>query len=147
MIGNGIEMTYMTGKYFLDTNFLIYCFSKNEPEKQKRCLDLLTTSKGKASFVLSTQVLNEFAAVMLGKFKQPPIEVKAVLDDLALFEVVATNLDLIKEAIDLHTLHQISFWDSLIITAAKSARCHTILTEDLHHRGIIAGVQIQNPFM
>ena len=28
-IGNGTETKYMTGKYFLDTNFLIYCFSGN----------------------------------------------------------------------------------------------------------------------
>lgn len=137
----------MTGKYFLDTNFLVYCFSKNEQEKQEKCLALLRQAKGRVKFVLSTQVLNEFAAVMLGKFKQPPIEVKAVLDDLALFEVITIDIDQIKHAIDLHTLHQISFWDSLIISAAKSAHCHTILTEDLQHSGIISGVRIQNPFL
>jgi predicted nucleic acid-binding protein len=137
----------MTGKHFLDTNFLVYCFSEDEPEKQQTCLTLLEQAKGTANLVLSTQVLNEFAAVMLGKFKQPFVQVKAIISDLAFFEVVSVDADLIQKAIDIHALHQISFWDSLIISAAKSAYCHTILTEDLQHDAVIASIQIQNPFL
>jgi predicted nucleic acid-binding protein len=44
----------MTGKYFLDTNFLVYCFSEDEPEKQAACLRILQEGQGKAHFVLST---------------------------------------------------------------------------------------------
>jgi predicted nucleic acid-binding protein len=137
----------MTGKYFLDTNFLVYCFSLDEPEKRQKCLALLEKGKTQASFVVSTQVLNEFAAVMIGKFKQPPLEVKATIRDLSLFEVVTIDAPLIQDAIDIHLLHQLSFWDSLIISGARSARCQTILTEDLHHGAEIAGVRIQNPFL
>lgn len=137
----------MTGKYFLDTNFLIYCFSKDEPEKQKKCLDLLANAGPTVEFVVSTQVLKEFAVVMIGKFKLPSLEVKAIITDLALFEVVQVNVDLIKEAIDIQTLHQLSFWDSLIIGAAKSAKCHTVFTEDLNNGAKLAGVLIQNPFL
>jgi len=136
----------MTGKYFLDTNFLIYCFTRDEPEKQQKCLAILRQAKGSAELVLSTQVLKEFAAVMIGKFKQPPLEVKAIIDDLALFEVVAIDAQLIKDAIDVHVLHRISFWDSLILSAAKSAHCHTVLTEDLQDGAEVAGVRIQSPF-
>ncbi len=137
----------MTGKYFLDTNFLVYCFSQDEPHKRQKCLDILEQSKGTVSFVLSTQVLNEFAAVMLGKFKQDPMDVKAILADLALFEVVRIDVNLIKDAIDIFTLHKLSFWDSLIISGAKNAHCQIILTEDMQHDVVIAGVRIQNPFV
>jgi predicted nucleic acid-binding protein len=137
----------MTGKYFLDTNFLVYCFSKDEPHKQQKCMELLEQDKGKANLVLSTQVLNEFAAVMLGKFKQDPMDVKAILSDLALFEVVRIDVNLIRDAIDIYTLHKISFWDGLIISGAKNAHCHTILTEDMQHDAVIGGVRIQNPFV
>lgn len=136
----------MTGKYFLDTNFLVYCFSNNEPEKKQKCLELLEQSNGEAKFVISTQVLNEFTAVMIGKFKQDPLVIKAILEDLALFEVIPIDVNLIKDAIDIHILQRISYWDSLIISAAKSARCHTVITEGLHHNGTIAGIQIKNPF-
>ncbi|MBX2928424.1 MAG: PIN domain-containing protein [Saprospiraceae bacterium] len=137
----------MTGKYFLDTNFLVYCFSGDEPEKQHKCLEILKEGEGRLSFVISTQVLNEFAAVMIGKFKQPPLEIKAILDDLALFEVVPVQAELIKNAIDIHLLHQISFWDSLILAAAQRANCQAILTEDLQHGASIVGVRIQSPFL
>lgn len=137
----------MTGKYFLDTNFLVYCFSKDEPEKREKCLAMLEQAKGKVNLVISTQVLKEFAAVMIGKFKQPPLEVKAIINDLALFEVIPLDVNLIKEAIDIHLLNQISFWDSLIISAAKSAHCQVLVTEDMQHEAVIAGVRIQNPFV
>lgn len=139
-------MSSMTGKYFLDTNFLVYCFSKDEPEKRQKCLAILEKGKAQASFVVSTQVLNEFAAVMIGKYKQPPLEVKGILHDLSLFEVVTIDASLIQDAIDIHLLHQLSFWDSLIIIGARSARCQVILTEDLSHGAEIAGVRIQDPF-
>lgn len=140
-------MKSMTGKYFLDTNFLVYCFSQDEPEKQAKCLEVLEYARSSAKLALSTQVLNEFAAVMLGKFKQAPLDVKAILTDLALFEVVRIDLNMIKEAIDIHLLHQISFWDSLIISGAKHAHCQVLLTEDMQHNAVIAGVRIQNPFL
>lgn len=139
-------MTSMTGKYFLDTNFLIYCFSNDEPEKQEKCLALLREAKGSVEFVISTQVIKEFTAVMIGKFKQPPLEVKAVINDLALFEVVTIDPGLIKEGIDLHVLHQVSFRDSLILAAARFAKCHTVLTEDFQNGAELAGLRIQNPF-
>ena len=138
---------FMTGKYFLDTNFLVYCFSQDEAEKKQMCLKVLQDAKRSAQLVLSTQVINEFSAVMLGKFKQPPIQVKAIIDNLLLFEVVTIDANLIKDAIDIHTLHQISFWDSLIICGARAANCHTVLSEDMQHGKEIAGVTVINPFI
>ena len=37
--------------------------------------------------------------------------------------------------------------DALIITAAASANCNEILTEDLNHGQVIQGVRIKNPFV
>ena len=56
------------------------------------------------------------------------------------------DVNMIREAIDIHILHQISFWDSLIVSGAKHAHCQVLLTEDLQHGAVIAGVRIQNPF-
>jgi len=41
----------------------------------------------------------------------------------------------------------ISFWDSLIIAAAKNARVDKILTEGLNHEQMIEGILIENPFL
>jgi predicted nucleic acid-binding protein len=42
--------------------------------------------------------------------------------------------------------HRLSFWDAMIIRSATELRCERLLTEDLNHGQIIAGVEIVNPF-
>jgi hypothetical protein len=49
-------------------------------------------------------------------------------------------------AIDLHRLHQVSFWDGLSLRAAIDARCKTLYSEDLQDGSSIAGIEIRNPF-
>ena len=43
--------------------------------------------------------------------------------------------------------HQLSFWDALVITAARHARVKKIVTEDLDNGQTIEGIQIVNPFV
>jgi predicted nucleic acid-binding protein len=136
----------MTAKYFLDTNFLVYLFSENEIEKRDQCRNIFKNAGSNIHFVVSTQVLKEFTAAMIGKFKMQPMVAKSIIDDLNEFEVIQTNTFLIKQAIDIHILHQLSFWDSLIICAAKSANCSLVLTEDMNDGQLIEGVKIQHPF-
>jgi len=40
----------------------------------------------------------------------------------------------------------LSFWDALIIAAAKQGGAKTILTEDLNHGQLIEGIRVENPF-
>lgn len=137
----------MTGKFFLDTNFLVYCFSATEPEKQAKCLEILRLHGRKSLvFVISTQVVNEFASVMLGKFKKPAADVSTLANGLNVFEIVKTDMPIIVEAISIHGLHHLSFWDSLIVSAAKTAHCSAILTEDMNSGSTVSGVKILNPF-
>ena len=49
-------------------------------------------------------------------------------------------------AIELHRLTRISFWDALIVHAARAAGAAVLYTEDLQHGGLVAGVHIVNPF-
>ena len=49
-------------------------------------------------------------------------------------------------AIELHRLTQLSFWDALIIHAARSAGAAVLYTEDLHAGSAPGGVRVVNPF-
>lgn len=49
-------------------------------------------------------------------------------------------------SIDLHRLHGLSFWDALVVRAAKQAGCGVLLTEDLQDGREIDGVRIVDPF-
>ena len=44
-------------------------------------------------------------------------------------------------------LNKISFWDALIISAARISKCDVLYSEDLNHGQIIAGIKIENPFL
>ncbi len=139
-------MKYTTGKFFLDTNFLLYCFSKDEHEKREICMSILVEGKEKAIFVLSTQVIKEFTSVMLSKYKVDPLIVKQIISDFKNFEIVKLDLPLIKEGIEIHSAYKYSFWDSLIVAAARAASCNYVLTEDMQHAQELFGLTIWDPF-
>ncbi len=139
-------MNYTTGKYFLDTNFILYLFNHQDEKKRDLSRKILEEGKLSAVYSISTQVIKEFVSVMISKFSVDPRKVKAIVRDLEKFEVIQVNSQLILEAIDTHILHQYSLWDSLIIEAAKSANCDVLLSEDMNHNHIISGLKIVNPF-
>lgn len=136
----------MKDKIFLDTNVLVYLQNHLEPQKQLHCRNALNALESKAVFVLSTQVLQEFYVIMTRKMEANPVQVKSVIQHFRKFEVVLIDGDAITNAIDLSILNQLSFWDSLVITAAQKANCSRILTENLNDEQIIGGLQISNPF-
>jgi predicted nucleic acid-binding protein len=43
--------------------------------------------------------------------------------------------------------YHLSFWDSLIVAAAKSAGCRYLLTEDLQANQDLDGVMVVSPFL
>ena len=59
---------------------------------------------------------------------------------------IVTAAELIQGALDLHTLHALSFYDALIVQAAAVSGCARLLSEDMQHGAVIAGVRIENPF-
>lgn len=138
-------MNFTSGKLFLDTNFLVYCFSKDETEKRERCRSILRLGQD-AVFVVSTQVIKEFTAVMLRKLEADPREVKRAVAVLSRFEVISIDTEMIQRALDVHIIYRYSFWDSLIITAAQSGHCATLLSEDMHDEHQLLGLEIVNPF-
>lgn len=61
--------------------------------------------------------------------------------------VVQITVDDVMAAIDVVRLHGFSFWDALIIHAARIAGCTVLLSEDMKHGQIVDGIRIQNPFI
>ncbi|MEQ8471254.1 MAG: PIN domain-containing protein [Marinoscillum sp.] len=136
----------MNGKIFIDSNVLIYLFSSDEPEKRNHCNKLLLSLEKEYSLVWSTQVIQEFYNTFTQKFGRSPQEVKKHIQYFTSFELVINNLDTINSAIDIQITNKLSFWDSLIISAAQQANCSTLLTEDLNHSQKIDMLTIKSPF-
>jgi predicted nucleic acid-binding protein len=61
----------------------------------------------------------------------PPQAAKAAVHAFEHYDVVTVTTEIIAEAIDCSIVSQLSFWDALIVSAAESACCEPLLTEDL----------------
>jgi len=132
-------------KIFIDTNILIYSMDQFDPVKRKRSRAVLKSLKNDLRWVISTQVLQEFYVAATKKLGAEPLVVKDILNSLERFETVIIVPDIIKDAIDCSIINRLSFWDALIITAAGSANCEKLWSEDLNDGQVIRGVLIENP--
>lgn len=132
---------------FVDTNILVYAVDRSEPRKSTIAAALL--EERAAELVLSAQVLSEFYAVSTRRLPIPLSEeaAAALVEELARLPTVAVDLNLVRDGIRWSREAQLSYWDGLILAAARRGGCHTLLTEDLSHGATIAGVRIENPFV
>jgi predicted nucleic acid-binding protein len=137
----------MKGKIFLGTNILIYLFSKTELVKSEQINTIIQTYSEKNQLVWSTQVIQEFYSVMTRKYNVPSLQIKKIIDTFSHFECVVNDVAIIKNAIDIQVINQLSFWDSLLIRSAKTSKCNYLLSEDLNAGQLIEGIQVVNPFL
>lgn len=137
----------MSVRSFFDTNVLVYADDKASPAKQRRALDLVAEHRRAGTGVISLQVLQEYFVTVTRKLRVDPRTARRKVELLAEFDVAAPDVGDILAAIDLHRLHQFSFWDALILQAAKQAGCRVLLSEDLQEAREIDGVRIVNPFL
>jgi predicted nucleic acid-binding protein len=136
----------MPDRIFLDANVLVYAQDAGAPLKQKTSREIIASLADSGDGVISTQVMQEFFVAATRKLGVEPLAAKGILKTLAVFETVQVSAALIHEAIDCSILNQLSFWDSLILAAAASAGCSTVLSEDLNPGQTILGVSVRNPF-
>jgi predicted nucleic acid-binding protein len=137
----------MTAKTFVDTNVLVYLFDHDEPSKRDRAVQL-TSQADAARLVLSAQVLGELYVTITRKLARPvdPVVASEVVEDLGALEVVPTDSALVRSAMHTSRSARVSYWDALVISAARRAGCERLLTEDLNDGQRFGSVLVQNPF-
>jgi len=133
---------------FFDSNVLVYVHDQRFPHKRETARRLYASYLYQDAIALSTQVLQEFFVTITRKANQMSVgEAKKLVSHLAGLRVVTIEADHIIAAIDLHSRYSLSFWDSLIIVAAKAARAGVVLSEDMGHKQVYDGVRVENPFV
>jgi predicted nucleic acid-binding protein len=135
----------MPTKIFLDTNVLLYTHDATDLSKQNIALDIIS----QADFVISTQVLTEYAHVCIRKFRFSKTEVSsAIVNLITLEKVVATDPTHFVLADALIIRYDFSFFDALIVATALQSGCKILFTEDLQYKQIIdKKLTIMNPFL
>jgi predicted nucleic acid-binding protein len=133
-------------KPFIDTNVLVYA---NDPaDRRKQQIARETLLEHAETLVLSAQVLSEFYSVVTRRFSPllGPDNARTIVEGLRRFPIVVVDEQLVLDAIVISTRAMLSYWDGLILAAARAAGCDVVLTEDMSHGSTVAGVRIESPF-
>ncbi len=131
-------------RIFLDSNVLLYAYSETDPHKRQIARGLADEHGA----VVSTQILSEFANVVLRKFRMSPPDARQRVAELAArCDVIAVTPAVIMDAIRVHERFGFGFFDSQVIAAALAAGATTLYSEDRHHGQTIDGqLRIVSPF-
>ena len=131
---------------FVDTNVLIYFIDSRNTAKQSIAHAVLANAIGSRQYVISAQVLNEFANVALKKLGMTEDEVRQCIEAFQHIHVVFQQSGWTVRALEIRKQYGLQFYDSLMLAAAEFVGCDEILTEDLNDGQIYCGVKAVNPF-
>ncbi|MFH0821122.1 MAG: PIN domain-containing protein [Pseudomonadota bacterium] len=139
----------MSDKVFVDTNVLVYFRDPLDAEKQGQAAAwmefLWRTRTGRLSF----QVLQEYYVTVTEKIS-PGLDPHAAREDvrsLLSWTPVPVDARCLDRAWAIQERYRITWWESLIVSAAHLAGCRYLVSEDLQHQALLGEVRIINPFM
>ena len=132
-------------KVFVDTNLFVYASDNRDAEELEKSIQLISETMKNGNGVVSTQVLQEYVQVTLTELGQNQNVVLRQLVLLEAFEIITISLGLIRRGVEIRAAYGISFWDSLIVAAAESGKCDTVLSEDLNPGQFYSGIVVVNP--
>jgi predicted nucleic acid-binding protein len=137
----------MTAPVFVDTNVLLYALDEADKAKQTAAQDwraaLWQSRLGRVSF----QVLAEFYSNALRLKPSARDDARAEIRDLLAWNPLVVDAAVVETGWRFQDRYRLSFWDSLILAAAKLSACGYLLTEDLQAGQILDGIEVVNPFV
>lgn len=137
----------MPAEVFIDTNILVYAHDKDAGRKHEAAKKLVTELWQQDQWpCLSVQVLQELY-VNLQRKGVSIIEARETVKDYTTWRVVENSVALLEEGMDEMERWKLSFWDSLILAAARRMAASIIYSEDLSDTQDYEGIRILNPFI
>ena len=139
----------MSDRVFVDTNILVYAHDVDAGAKHSLARDLVSRVWETRTGILSTQVLQEFIVAVTRKVSTPisVAQARRAARNYCKWELIVNDSRIILQATEIQEAHQLSFWDSLIISAAFEGNAAVIATEDLNDGQRIEGILVRNPFV
>lgn len=133
-------------RFFVDSNVFLYRMSAREPDKRPQAEAWTTLLWINQRGNLSWQVIHEFYANAVRKFKMKPAEARFVASHLMQWNPVSPAAHSLERAWMWCDKARLNFWDALIVASAEQCRCRWLLSEDLQDGQIFGEVTIVNPF-
>jgi predicted nucleic acid-binding protein len=129
-----------------DTNVFFYVWDTTAPGKQATAVAAVAHVRGQGGPV-GLQVVGELQNSLRRKLRQSPAQAAArarlLLTVFANFRASEAN---VAEALTLMERGALSYWDALLVTAARDAGCDLLLSEDMQDGARFGALEILNPF-
>jgi predicted nucleic acid-binding protein len=138
----------MTAPVFVDTNIFVYARDAGERVKQQAAEQWLRQLWIEQRGRTSLQVLSEFYVTVTRKL-DPGLNPNEAWKDVAAllsWEPQPIDRQVLLRARDIERRFTLSWWDSLIVSAAQLQDCVILLSEDLQHDMNFDGTTVVNPF-
>jgi predicted nucleic acid-binding protein len=138
-----------TAPVFVDSNVLIYVRDSADADKQAQAAAWMTELWRSHRGRLSSQVLSEFYVNVTQKLR-PGLDRETARADvrvLSAWQPIPLDEQVFDEAWHIQDRYGLSFWDALIVGAARVCGCGYVLTEDLQDGQDLAGVRVVSPFL
>ena len=139
----------MKDNIFVDTNILIYAHDMDAGFKHNVAVSILKKIWEEETGIISAQVIQEFYVNVTRKIPNPITHAQArgIITNYFSWHIEPIEPHTILSASEIEERHLLSFWDSLILAAARQAKAEKVITEDLNPGQIIEGILIENPFL
>ncbi len=137
----------MRADVFIDTNVLVYAHDRDAGEKHEKAAALIAGfwERGERPY-LSIQVLQELHVNLVRKGIAPDRSAQIVSRYLS-WRLVDNTRHLLQQAFVEQQRWKISFWDSLILAAARRAGVSTLCSEDFNTGQLFDVITIVNPLV
>ncbi|MEA3640568.1 MAG: PIN domain-containing protein [Lamprobacter sp.] len=133
-------------RFSVDTNILIYSIDKEAGTRHQQALEIMDRLPD-TDCVLTLQALAEFFHAVTRKHKMPAEEASAMVQDwMELFPVTVADARTLTGAIRLKEEERFSFWDAMLVEAAKASGVTRLLSEDMQDGRVVGGLRLENPF-
>jgi predicted nucleic acid-binding protein len=139
----------MTALVFVDTNVLVYAADASEPGKQPLAhawlAHLWRTHAGRVSL----QVLQEYYVTVTRKLEPgvSPARAREHVRRYLTWAPLMPDGALLENAWKLEARFRLSWWDALIVAAARRQECTHLLSEDLSDGTTYDGLTVVSPFV
>lgn len=138
----------MHAEVFVDTNILFYALTDgSDPRhaKARERIESLWDRPGAAA--VSVQVLQELHVNLVRKAGLSPAASTQRISDYLAWTVIDNDRSLLRAGLDFQDRWGLSFWDSLIVVAAKRSGSAQLWTEDLSAGQVFDGVTVVDPLV
>jgi predicted nucleic acid-binding protein len=130
----------------LDTNILVYASGLNDQDRLIQSTKVLK-ALNRHDVVIPAQAMGEFFNALTRKFRRPAMDARDLVTAWQeRYDVAIADVSVFSKAFDLAAVHNLQFWDALILATAASAGCRILLSEDMAEGFVYRGCTVINPF-